>query len=113
MGRLSDPFSMRFVLPEHTELLVRHDLDKSLVSMPDIAEDELDEFHYKIIDSIQYDYALEIDYFVPVKQDKGTIETVWGWVQKIEHNKKQIKLLNDEDYWWILLNRIVAIREKN
>jgi len=112
MGRIDNPFSMSFQLPEQRALLAQHERDKQLISMPDLAEDELDEFHYKILDSIQYDYALEIDFFAPVKGGRGRIETVWGWVQTIDHNKMQIKLLNDEDYWWIFLTRITAIREK-
>ena len=36
-------------------------------------------------------------------------ETAWGWVQQIDMNQKQIKLVNDVGFWWIYLIRLMRI----
>ncbi|RAP27032.1 hypothetical protein C2W64_01178 [Brevibacillus laterosporus] len=42
-----------------------------------------------------------INWWKATKGDRGVIETAWGWVEKFDTTFKQIKLKNDEDFWWI------------
>nr|WP_258399048.1 YolD-like family protein [Brevibacillus laterosporus] len=82
-----------------------------MIGKPIIEEDELSEFCYRIVDSRQFDYAHTINWWKATKGDRGVIETAWGWVEKFNTTYKQIKLKNDEDYWWIPVENIVDIME--
>ncbi|RAP30851.1 YolD-like family protein [Brevibacillus laterosporus] len=79
---------------------------------PIIEEDELAEFCYRISDSRQYDYAITISWWKETKEGRGVIESAWGWVEKFDSTFKQIKLKNDEDFWWIpVVTRIQKTRQ--
>ncbi|WP_366951077.1 hypothetical protein [Brevibacillus laterosporus] len=39
----------------------------------------------------------------------GVIETTWGWIDKFDSQFKQIKLKNDEDFWWIPVENVVSV----
>ncbi|TPG71556.1 YolD-like family protein [Brevibacillus laterosporus] len=84
--------------------------DKKLVEKPTIEEDELSESCYRISDSRQFDYALTINWWKATKGDRGVIESAWGWVEKFDTTFKQIKLKNDEDYWWIPVEDVVGMK---
>ncbi|MCR8965340.1 hypothetical protein O0550_19380 [Brevibacillus halotolerans] len=45
------------------------------------------------------------------KQKKGrrAIESAWGWVDKFDSTFKQIKLKNDEDFWWIPVEAVISV----
>ncbi|RAP26304.1 hypothetical protein C2W64_01979 [Brevibacillus laterosporus] len=75
-----------------------------------IEEEELAEFCYRISDSRQFDYTLTINWWKATKGDRGVIETAWGWVDKFDTTFKQIKLKNDEDYWWIPVEDVVGMK---
>ncbi|MFB0832359.1 YolD-like family protein [Brevibacillus laterosporus] len=57
-SKVSDPFITKFILPEHAEILLLYQEDGKLIAKPDLDENELEEFCYKITDSRQYDYSL-------------------------------------------------------
>ncbi len=39
----------------------------------------------------QYDYALHISWWKATKKDRDVIETDWGWINRIDTTRKQIK----------------------
>lgn len=59
------------------------------------------------------DFALIVTWFEPErtvgKEVLGSEETAWGWVQQIDMTRKQIKLVNDDGFWWIYFNRLMRI----
>ncbi|TPG89169.1 hypothetical protein EEL32_06840 [Brevibacillus laterosporus] len=65
---------------------------------------KLSEFCYRISDSRQFDYALTTN------GDRGVIESAWGWVEKFDTTFKQIKLKNDEDFWWVPVEDVVGMK---
>ncbi|QOS97683.1 YolD-like family protein [Brevibacterium sp. JNUCC-42] len=83
--------------------------DKKMIEKPIIEEDELTEFYYRISDSRQHDYALTINWWKATKGDRGVIESASGWVEKFDSTLKQIKLTNDEDFWWIPVEDVVKV----
>ncbi|GIO05114.1 hypothetical protein J31TS6_11420 [Brevibacillus reuszeri] len=58
-------------------------------------------------------FALSITWFEPErtvdKEVLGKEASAWGWVQRIDKNRKQIKLVNDDGFWWIFFNTIMRI----
>lgn len=102
----------RFVLPEQREAILQLKEDQKLVPQPILEEDELAEINFRIIDSIQYDYAVAIKWWRSTKGALGVYDQAWGWVKTIDHVAKRIKLVSDEDYWWIPMDKIVSIRQQ-
>jgi len=111
VGRIDDPFVMKFILPEHAEMLLDHEFEKTLVAKPIIDDQEFGEMNFKIYDSTQYDYAVTIDYWVSVRGEKGRIESAFGVVKSIDPTLKRIKLVNDWDVNWINISSVVAVKE--
>ncbi|TPG80914.1 YolD-like family protein [Brevibacillus laterosporus] len=108
-SKILDPLVTKFILPEHAEMLRQLHEDKKLIEKPIIEGDELAEFCYRISDSRQYDYALIINWWKATKGDRGVIETACGRVDKFDPTFKQIKLKNDEDFWWIPVEDVVKV----
>lgn len=112
-GRIEDPLGIRFILPEHAQALNELAYEKLLITQPILDDQELLEMARMIEESRIDDFALIVTWFEPEKTvDKevlGREETAWGWVQQIDMNRKQIKLVNDEGFWWIFFNRIMSI----
>ncbi|MCR8981668.1 YolD-like family protein [Brevibacillus laterosporus] len=108
-SKILDPLVTKFILPEHAEMIRQHHEDKKLIEKPIIEEDELAEFCYRISDSRQYDYALTISWWKETKEGRGVIESAWGWVDKFDSTFKQIKLKNDEDFWWIPVEDVISV----
>ncbi|MED1949006.1 YolD-like family protein [Brevibacillus centrosporus] len=108
MGKLDDLFAMKWVLPEHAQALSHHYYKESLSSQPILEEDALAEMNFLIQQSIHEDYALAVTWFVPEVDARGHMETEWGWV-KGNPSQGQIKLVRDEDFWWIDLKRLVSV----
>ncbi|KKX53289.1 YolD-like family protein [Brevibacillus borstelensis] len=109
MGRMDDLFAMRWVLPEHNQALSDYYFEKTLVEKPELEEDEKAEINRLLQESLQLDYAITVSWFKPVREDLGEILTFWGWLQRIDLANRQIKIISDEDFWWINLDQIVKI----
>jgi len=112
MGKIDDIFgSMAFFLPEHAEALAQHAYEKTLVTQPILEDDELAEMNLTLYDSVRHDFAVSVSWFKPIKGHLGRIERAWGWVQRIDASRRQIKLVNDDDFWWIDVARIVKVEK--
>lgn len=109
-SKYDNPLGMGFILPEHRQALHQHKEDKRLIPQPVLEEDELMELNFRIMDSRQYDYAVTVCWWYPVKEVLGEIRQMWGWVQRVDTTYKQLKLVNDEDFLWIDMDKIVQIR---
>ncbi|NGQ95520.1 YolD-like family protein [Brevibacillus sp. SYP-B805] len=110
MGKLDDLFAMKFMLPEHRALLEEHEYVKTLVPKPIIDEQEFGEMNFRIYDSVQYDYAITVSYWRPVRGGLGVIESVFGTVQRIDAANRRIKIVNDWDFHWIDIERVVSVK---
>ncbi|WP_419877710.1 YolD-like family protein [Brevibacillus centrosporus] len=108
-SKIENPFSIRFVLPEQRELYLQVKEDEKLTIKPVVEEDEFGEMNFRIYDSIQYDYAITVQWFKKVKSELGIIETVWGVVKEIDAVNMRFKLINDEEVWWIRVEDVVAV----
>lgn len=109
-SKYDNPLGMGFILPEHRQALHQHKEDKRLIPQPVLEEDELMELNFRIMDSRQYDYAVTIHWWEPVKKEVGEYREMWGWVQQIDTANKRMKLVNDEDFEWIKMDKIVSVR---
>jgi len=108
--KLNDLFgSMRMILPEHKAAILDHNSERGLVEKPYIDEDEIGEMCFRIYDSTQYDYAIDIKWFKPVKGELGIIESTWGTVREIDVNRKRFKVTNDWDSQWINIDHLVSV----
>jgi hypothetical protein len=108
-GKLEDLFAMKWMLPEHRAMLYEYEQEKELIKAPVLEQDELTQFSYTINESMHEDQAVTIRWWKHVKDDLGTIEEAWGWVKTIDYNRKQLKLVNDWEFWWIDFHRIVSV----
>ncbi|WP_340701619.1 YolD-like family protein [Brevibacillus borstelensis] len=109
MGKVDDLFAMRWVLPEHNQALSDYYYEKTLVEKPELEEDEKVEINRLLQESLQLDYAVTVSWWKPVREDLGEIHASWGWLQRIDMPHRQIKLINDEEFWWINLDQIVKV----
>lgn len=109
MGKIDDLFAVSFMLPEHNQALSDYYFEMTLVEKPDLEEDEKVEINRILQESLQLDYAVTVRWWKPVKGDLGEILTFWGWLKRIDLNKRQIKIISDEEFWWIDLDRIVKV----
>jgi hypothetical protein len=103
--------SMRMMLPEHKEEILERTSEEALVEKPVIEEDAFDEMHFRILDSIQYDYAITVHWFKNVRGGLGQIETAWGVVTEIDAVNMRFKLINYEDVWWIQVKDVVGVKK--
>lgn len=109
-SKLTDLFAAsRFVLPEHRAAYLEMRRDECLVPKPELAEDELTELHYRVLDAQQYDQALTVRWWHPVKNDLGEIRELWGWIKKIDTTGGRIKLGNDEEAVWLDVDMIIEV----
>lgn len=109
-SKISNPTVGRFVLPQQRELYLQMREDEKLVPMPVLEQDELESFQYIIRDAAHEDYAITVSWWQPTKGDLGKICSMWGTVKWIDQNGRRIKLVNDEDWRWIPIDAIVAVR---
>lgn len=71
--------SSRFVLPEQRAALIEHNEVCTLVERPAIDDDDFGEMCFRVYDSTQYDYAITVKWFLPMKGDLGRLEEAWAW----------------------------------
>lgn len=109
-SKIENPFIMSFILPEHAQALSDHYYCESLTTQPILEDDEMEEMNRLIQQSIHEDFAIRVTWFVPEIDARGHMETEWGWV-KGNPSLGQIKLVRDEDFWWINIRRLVRIEQ--
>ncbi|MED1951007.1 YolD-like family protein [Brevibacillus centrosporus] len=108
--KINDLFgSMRMVLPEQKTAILEHKSISGLVERPEVDEDELGEMCFRIYDSTQYDYAIDVKWFKVSKGNLGTIEAAWGVVKEIDNNRKRFKLVCDWEVHWINIEDLVSV----
>jgi len=108
--KINDLFgSMRMVLPEHRAAILEHNEERGLIERPVIDEVDMGEMCFRIYDSTQYDYAITVKWFQPVRGNLGVFETAWGVVREIDPERKRFKLANDWESRWINVKDIVSV----
>lgn len=99
----------RWVLPEQRAAILEHNDTRGLEPRPEIDEEDFGEMCFRIYDSTQYDYAINVKWFVPVKGDMGSFETAWGVVREIDKRYERFKLVSDWDSNWINVRDLVSV----
>ncbi|MGG1664475.1 YolD-like family protein [Brevibacillus sp. NRS-1366] len=108
--KINDLFgSMRILLPEHRSAIISHGEESRLEKKPDVDEDDFGEMCFRIYDSTQYDYAINVKWLQSVKGNLGTLEETWGVVKEIDVNRKQFKLVSDWNSEWIKIESLVSV----
>jgi hypothetical protein len=111
MGRKIDDLfgSMRMILPEHKAEIQRMNVERDLVERPVVDEIDFDENCFRIYDSTQYDYAINVKWFREVRGGLGVYETAWGVVKEIDADKRRFRLVSDWDSVWIRVEDVVSV----
>lgn len=99
----------RWILPEQREQYLQLLEDQTLVTMPELEQDELESFHYIIRDSAREDYAITVTWWQPVKDDLGKTRSMWGVIKWIDPQTRRVKLINDAESQWINMDRIIGV----
>ncbi|MDF2679348.1 MAG: hypothetical protein K0R47_538 [Brevibacillus sp.] len=80
-----------------------------LVQRPAIADDDFGEMCFRIYDSTQYSYPIQVKWFVRERGAFGTVKSAWGLVREIDAEQYLVKLVNKEDSRWIKVEDIVSV----
>lgn len=102
----------RWGLPQPESLCFEKKEDERLVQQPVIEKSDMEAFHYMIRDAGREDYGLSVVWWKPVKGNLGMICSMWGAVKWIDAHERRIKMVNDEESQWILMDRIVDVKSK-
>ncbi|MGG1660395.1 YolD-like family protein [Brevibacillus sp. NRS-1366] len=100
--------SLRMVLPEHRAAIIDLEAERGLIEKPSVEDDEFGEMCFRVYDSTQYDYAINVRWFVP-KGRLGTIEEAWGVVHEIDAVRRRFKLVSDWDSQWVTVEDLVSV----
>ncbi|ATF13639.1 hypothetical protein A616_17125 [Brevibacillus brevis X23] len=108
--KINDLFgSMRMVLPEQRAAILDHESKRGLQEKPYVDDDDFGEMCFRIYDSTQYDYAIDVKWFQPAKGNLGTLESSWGVVKEIDANKRRFKLISDWSSEWIKIENLISV----
>lgn len=80
-----------------------------LVQRPAIADDDFGEMCFRIYDSTQYSYPIQVKWFVRERGSLGTVKSACGLVREIDADQYLVKLVNQEDSRWIKVEDIVSV----
>ncbi|MDR7318938.1 YolD-like family protein [Brevibacillus nitrificans] len=108
--KIENPFIISFILPEHAKALNEHYFESTLTTQTTLDDQEMEEINRAILESIHKNLAITVTWFKPLRGSLGENEQEWGWVQRIDTHRKQIKLVNDEGFWWIDMEKIVSVK---
>lgn len=108
--KINDLFgSMRWTMPEQRQGIQQWTEERGLVERPVIDEIDFAENCFRIYDSTQYDYSINVKWFVPLKRQLGKYESAWGIVREIDTNRKQFKLVSDWESHWIKIEDLISV----
>ncbi len=81
----------------------------SLVRRPTIEDEDFGEMCFRIYDSTQYNYPIQVKWFVRESGSLGTVESACGLVREIDAEQYLVKLVNKENSRWIKVKDIVSV----
>lgn len=113
MSVQNDPFKHKLLTKEQLSEILQPPIEPSLFINHEIYDIDEKEFSYRILDSIEYDYSIEIEFLI-ISEETGetSVSSFWGWVQKTDYINDLIKMVNDADSIEVLFTDIVAVRKK-
>lgn len=86
--------------------------EQRLVAKPAVHEADQKEICYRLIDSVQYEYALLVEWWHPAAGFQlGRLRTMWGWVKEIDARYDRIQLINDEESQWIDIGAVIFVKK--
>lgn len=94
--------SSRMMLPQHSERIVAYHEEATRIKMPEIHEDEKQEFMYKINESLYCKDALKIE---TIKDGNPIVYR--GVVLGIKNEKIKVEI--EADFDWVDFNKIVRV----
>jgi hypothetical protein len=101
--------SMRMVQPEQKTESRRVNADEGLAGRPVVDEIDFDENCFRIYDSTQYDYAINVTWFREMYGGRGVFETAWGIVKQIDPDERRFLLVSEWDSVWIRVEDVVRV----
>ncbi|MBD8070353.1 YolD-like family protein [Bacillus sp. PS06] len=96
--------SNRMFLPEHKQALMDRKQQKTKFHKPELDENQFELVNQIISESIKNDRSIRITYAC----EYGT-EQFWGWITKINHHERWLKMINDEDHLILKFERILDV----
>ncbi|RNB78018.1 YolD-like family protein [Brevibacillus panacihumi] len=110
--KMDDLFdSMRVALPEQRATNLENNEILGFEPRPEIDEEDFGEMCFRIYDSTQYNYPINVKWFIPQKGDFGTFESAWGVVREIDKKYEQFKLVSDWESHWINVRDLVSVKK--
>ncbi|WNC12170.1 YolD-like family protein [Brevibacillus brevis] len=89
----------------------RYDREGTVVQRPAVADDEFGEMCFRIYDSTQYNYPIQVKWFVRERGGDawGTVQSARGYVREIDSEKYLVRLVDDDRSCWIQVEDIVSV----
>lgn len=110
--KMDDLFdSIRVILPEQRAAILENNEILGFEPRPEIDEEDFGEMCFRIYDSTQYNYPINVKWFVPQKGDLGTFESAWGVVREIDKKYERFKLVSDWESHWINVRDLVSVKK--
>ena len=97
--------------PEQREFPLAREAAQKLVPRPEITEEQRAEMHFRIYDSVQYDYRITVQWFQPVHAELGVIASARGVVKAIDAANIRFQLVDGERVWWIGVEDVVGVKK--
>ncbi|MCY7629374.1 YolD-like family protein [Bacillus altitudinis] len=83
-------WQMKFILPEHNEVLRQLHLKKQKIERPTLSPEQLEEFEYTIATALSEDLSLHFELF-----DQGFTRKSNGKVVYVDHLRKEFRIKDD------------------
>lgn len=85
--------------------------NNNLTPRPTVGEEDFGEMCFRIYDSVQYDYAINVRWFIPSENESqlGQIVAAWGVVKELSFSEKRLHLVCDWDSNWINIEDLVSV----
>lgn len=93
------------MLPEHVRAIQQHHKEFQKQEKPILDEQEIERFSGILSDAIKHKKIVKIKLF------DSYHDRVTGKIQKVDTERRQIKIRNQEEILWIQFNEIIDIDE--
>ncbi|MFC4387188.1 YolD-like family protein [Gracilibacillus marinus] len=100
--------SSRMMLPEHKEVLVKHQQQLNKKKKPIVDEQQLEEFSLVIQEALEYDFPVAVRLFHPYREDMKI-----GKIKKIDMFTHELQLICQEGIIRINVQDIVHLSITN
>lgn len=96
--------SMRMMLPEHVQALLRYKEEQMKIVKPILDDQELQEIGRTLNEALHQHHQIRVKYY-----KDGFIESLEGYVTNFDHVMKRIKIEKDPEIWWLKIEDVTGI----